>query len=94
MSESELPNQEPPKIEFPCRYPVKVMGVAGEEFRSVTLAIFEKHAGVITETDITVRASTGGNYEALTVTITATGIDHLEAIFADLKIHPLVRMVL
>ena len=90
----EPPKQEPPKIEFPCRYPVKVMGVAGDEFRSATIMIFEKHAGVITETDINIRASTGGNYEAVTVTITANGIEHLEAIFADLKVHPLVRMVL
>lgn len=87
-------NQEPPKISFPCRYPVKVMGVAGEAFRSATITVFEKHAGVITETDISIRASNGGNYEAMTVTITATGVEHLEAIFADLKTHPLVRMVL
>lgn len=86
--------QEPPKIEFPCRYPVKVMGVAGDEFRSATITIFEKHAGIISETDINIRASSGGNYEALTVTITANGTEHLEAIFADLKVHPLVRMVL
>lgn len=89
-----MSQQEPPKIEFPCRYPVKVMGVAGDEFRSTTLTIFERHAGVITETDVVVRASSGGNYEAITVTITATGIEQLEAIFADLKEHPLVRMVL
>ena len=92
--QQEPPGQEAPKIEFPCRYPVKVMGVAGDEFRSATITIFEKHAGVITETDINIRASAGGNYEALTVTITAHGTEHLEAIFADLKVHPLVRMVL
>ena len=86
--------QEPPKIEFPCRYPVKVMGVAGDAFRSATVSIFEKHAGVITETDISIRVSNGGSYEALTVTITAQGVEQLQAIFADLKEHPLVRMVL
>ncbi|MCC7516620.1 MAG: DUF493 domain-containing protein [Pseudomonadales bacterium] len=86
--------QEPPKIEFPCRYPIKVMGVAGEEFRSATVSIFEKHAGAIAQTDISIRASSGGNYEALTITITAQGETHLQAIFADLKDHPLVRMVL
>jgi len=86
--------QEPPRIEFPCRYPVKVMGMAGDEFRAATISIFEKHGSTITETDISIRASNGGNYEALTVTITANGIEHLEAVFADLKVHPLVRMVL
>lgn len=86
--------QTPPKIEFPCRYPVKVMGVAGNAFRSATISIFEKHTGAVTETDISIRASNGGNYEALTFTITANGEEHLQAIFADLKDHPLVRMVL
>lgn len=86
--------QEPPKIEFPCRYPIKVMGVAGDEFRSATVSVFEKHAGVIAETDITIRASQGGNYEAMTIMITAQGEAQLQAIFADLKGHPLVRMVL
>lgn len=85
---------EPPKIEFPCRYPVKVMGVAGEAFREATVTIFERHAGSIMAADITVRASSAGNYEAMTVMITATGVEQLQAIFADLKEHPLVRMVL
>ena len=84
----------PPTIEFPCRYPIKVMGVAGETFRAETLCIFEKHAGQINATDITTRSSSGGNYESITITITATGIEQLEAIFSDLKGHPLVRMVL
>lgn len=70
------------------------MGVACDEFRAATVTIFERHAGAITETDIAVRASSGGNYEAITITITATGVDQLQAIFADLKEHPLVRMVL
>ena len=89
-----MTTQEPPKIEFPCRYPVKVMGVAGDAFRGAAVSIFEKHAGVITETDISIRASNGGNYEALTITITAQGTEQLQAICADLKEHPLVRMVL
>lgn len=89
-----MSTQEPPRIEFPCSYPVKVMGLAGDEFRSATLAVFERHAGGFAESDITVRASSGGNYESVTVTITATGVEQLQAIFADLKAHPLVRMVL
>lgn len=89
-----MSQQEPPSIEFPCRYPVKVMGVAGDEFRVATLSVFERHAGTISETDVVIRESSGGNYEAITITITATGVEQLQAIFADLKGHPLVRMVL
>lgn len=98
MSQQSPPADQPvqalPKIEFPCRYHIKVMGIAGEDFHVATRAILERHAGDIAETDITIRDSGGGNYQALTVTITATGIEQLQAIFDDLKAHERVKMVL
>ena len=89
-----MTEQTPPRIEFPCRYPIKIMGVAGDHFRSAAISIVERHAGVLVETDITVRDSSAGNYQAVTVTITATGVEQLQAIFEDLKSHELVKMVL
>jgi len=35
---------EPPKIEFPCDYPIKVLGRSGENFESIILAVFDIHA--------------------------------------------------
>ena len=35
---------EPPRIEFPCDYPVKVLGRSCLEFEAVVLEIFERHA--------------------------------------------------
>lgn len=42
MSESEAP--EAPKIEFPCAYPIKVLGYACEEFREHVLTVMARHA--------------------------------------------------
>ena len=84
----------PPRIEFPCRYPIKVMGVAAADFRDATVSIIERHAGALLETDIVVRDSRAGRYQSVTVTITATGVEQLQAIFDDLKAHELVRLVL
>lgn len=91
-----MSDQEPqmPKIEFPCRYPVKVMGLANDEFRAHVRAVFVEHAGAITEADVSVRPSGGGNYEAHTYMITATGEPQLQAIFEALKANANVRMVL
>ena len=84
----------PPKIEFPCRYPIKVMGLAGETFQAAAISIIERHAGAVATNDITVRDSSAGNYQSVTVTIIATGTDQLQAIFEDLKTHELVKLVL
>lgn len=70
------------------------MGVACDEFRVDAVSIVERHAGTLTEVDITVRDSSGGNYQSVTVMITATGVDQLQAIFDDLKAHTLVKLVL
>ncbi len=32
-------------FQFPCDFPIKVMGRDSESFRSLTLAIIERHAG-------------------------------------------------
>jgi putative lipoic acid-binding regulatory protein len=39
-----------------------------------------------------IRASSNGRFESLNITITATGVDQLQAIFIDLKKHPAVQM--
>lgn len=83
-----------PKIEFPCDYPIKVMGVAGEELHTIVKEIMFRHAPGFDEATITVRDSAQGNYQAITVTITATGAPQLQAIFTDLKSCTCVKMVL
>jgi len=84
----------PPRIEFPCRYPVKVMGDATAEFRGQVLEIFQRHAPGVSEEHVTARPSTKGNYLALTVVIDATGLKQLENLFADLKTLAAVKLVL
>ena len=84
----------PPKIEFPCDYPIKIMGRQTVDFRAVVMAVMEKHAGAIDDSQVTQRASAKGTFVAITVTIVATGKDQLDALFADLKATGRVTMVL
>ncbi|MEH6639266.1 MAG: DUF493 domain-containing protein [Porticoccaceae bacterium] len=87
-------DSDPPRIEFPCDYPIKVLGDSGESFRSHVISVFELHAPGFDETRITMRDSSGGKFQALTITITATGEPQLQALFEDLKGSSLVKMVL
>lgn len=85
---------EPPKIEFPCDYPIKVVGKAGEQLHALVFEVMEKHAPGFDAIKTTVRDSSKGTYQSVTVTITATGTPQLQSIFDELKVNPLVHMVL
>ncbi len=85
---------DPPKIEFPCDYPIKVLGDNVEEFEAVVLRVFECHAPGFSHERITRRASREGTFFAITVHITATGKPQLEALHADLMATGLVKMVI
>jgi len=85
---------ERPKIEFPCDYPVKVLGHSVPEFESAVLEVVEQYAPGFSRERITVRASREGTFTAITVFITATGKPQLEALHAELMATGLLRMVI
>lgn len=75
-----------PKIEFPCeRYPIKVIGDAGDGFSDLVIEIIQRHAPDLDETTLVMRDSRNGRFLSVQVLITATGIDQLQNIHADLR---------
>lgn len=89
-----MEEQEPPKIEFPCDYPIKVLGRDGENFESVIYEVFERHAPGFDRSLTKARGSRKGTFVSLTITITATGTDQLEALHQDLLATGQVQMVI
>ena len=87
-------DEEPPKIEFPCDYPIKVLGRNVEEFRPTVLEIFEQHAPGFDRETIVIRDSRKGNFLSMTITIVAIGPQQLDALHQDLRATGLVQMVL
>ncbi len=86
--------EERPRIEFPCDYPIKVIGEADKAAISQVLAIVRKHAPEVTPDQINTRASRNGNYQSIRITILATGEDQLRALHEELIALPGVRLVL
>ncbi len=86
--------QEAPKIEFPCLYPIKIIGVASIEFHKEVVTTVEKHTGKISEDLIELQPSKKSTYVSVRITIAATGVDQLQNIFNDLKTIESVKMVL
>ncbi len=69
---------------FPCDFPIKAMGHASEHFDAVVVAIIRRHAPDLAEGAVSTRASAGGKYLSVTVTITAVSRAQLDAIYNDL----------
>jgi len=71
-------------FQFPCEFPIKVMGRDSESFRTLTLAIIERHAGALAPDRISERMSRKGRFLALTYTIEARSRAQLDEIYQDL----------
>jgi hypothetical protein len=71
-------------FQFPCEFPIKVMGRDSESFRSLTLAIVERHAGPVAAAGISERRSRKGRFLALTYTIRAESRTQLDRIYQEL----------
>ena len=89
-----MENEESPNIEFPCRYPIKAMGLDENNFRDAIISIMRQHAPDLSDEDISFRPSRNGKYLAVNVIINAQGVEQIQALFNDLKASGRVAMVL
>jgi putative lipoic acid-binding regulatory protein len=85
---------DPPRLAFPCAYPIKVMMRAEAQVRAAVDRVVERHsepgvAGAARE-----RASGQGNFVGVTYTIEARDPGHIAALFTDIKDIEGVLMVL
>jgi putative lipoic acid-binding regulatory protein len=81
-------------LEFPCDFPIKIMGKTQDGFAEAMVAIVVKHAPDFDAATVEMRASKGGNYLSLTCTVRATSKDQLDALYREITGHPMVSMAL
>ncbi len=81
-------------LEFPCDFPIKIMGARDDEFAQLVVAIVSRHAPDFDAARVEMRASSGGKYLSLTCTIRATSKPQLDDLYRELSAHPLVKVVL
>lgn len=79
-----MPESSDTLFEFPCEYPLKVMGRRTDDFRSLVLGIVQKHAGSVDPGAIVERPSKDGNYLSLTITLRAESKAQLDALYREL----------
>ena len=81
-------------IEYPCAFPIKVMGVHVETFVETVVAIVVEHDPAFDPSTLEHRPSSSGKYLGLTLTITATSREQLDDLYRTLTSHPMVKVVL
>jgi putative lipoic acid-binding regulatory protein len=91
MTESNKSNSA---IEFPCYFPIKVVGRAGGAFEALTLGIVRKHVPDLSEGAVASRLSKDGTYQAMTITIHATSQEQLDSIYRELSSSEKIIMAL
>jgi uncharacterized protein len=96
MTTSPSPSAEPEQslIEYPCRFPIKVMGANHPDFVAVVAAIAQSFEPEFDATTIAINTSKGGNYLGLTIAVWVTSRAQLDALYIKLTGHPMVKVVL
>ncbi|WP_019614541.1 DUF493 family protein YbeD [Psychromonas ossibalaenae] len=79
-------------LEFPCTFAFKVMGVADPKMMLDVIAVIQKHAPG--DYSPKVKPSSKGTYHSLSIPVTVTSKEHIEAIYTDLNDLELVRYIL
>lgn len=81
-------------LEFPCDFPLKIMGATRPDFAQVVTAVVVAHAPDFDPATVEMRPSKAGNYLSLTCTIRATSKTQLDALYMALSAHDYVKVVL
>ena len=81
-------------IEYPSRFPIKVMGAQVEGFVEAIAHVAWQFDPGFDAATIEQRPSKGGNYLGLTLTITATSRAQLDELYRTLTTHPMAKVVL
>ena len=86
--------QDDKLLEFPCDFPIKMMGRDHPDFRESAVSLIERHAGEIPSDAIRTALSRKGNFLSITITIKAKSQQQLDDIYRDLTEHDEILVAL
>ncbi len=87
--------EEPDNImEFPCDFPIKVIGRSSVKLSELVLSIIRHHINDFLAESMRSKQSGKGKYTSVTVTVRVSSKNILDAIYKDLSSNPEIIMVL
>lgn len=93
MAEADIKPSET-LIEFPCDFPIKVMGEAQADFSAEIIKTIQQILPSFNASQVEMRGSSGGKYISLTCTVYVTSKPQLDGIYRALSAHPMTKFVL
>ena len=81
-------------LEFPCDFPIKMMGRESEEFHSTVRALVEEHTGPLDDDAIQTALSRNGRFVSITVTVHVESQQLLDNIYRAASAHDDILMTL
>ncbi|WP_114418492.1 HP0495 family protein [Marinospirillum perlucidum] len=88
------PQDQPPKIEFPCHFPIKVVGEAAPDFKACVLDVLAGLETSYLKETVEVVDSRKGRFQSIRITIHAQSEQELTRLHSALKETGRVHMVL
>lgn len=81
-------------MEFPCLFPVKIIGTNSTQFLDEIKQIVLKHFPDFDPKNLSHKVSDKNNYLAITVSVLAKNQESLDAFYREITQHPDIKMVL
>jgi putative lipoic acid-binding regulatory protein len=81
-------------LEYPCDFPIKILGHTRAGFAQTILEVVQRHAPDFDGATLQMKASKRGKYLSITCVIRAASREQLDALYQELCDHPMVVMVL
>jgi len=81
-------------LEFPCTFPIKIMGRADAGFSDIAVRLVEHHDGPVAADRVQTTQSRNGNFLSVTITIEAQSQVQLDSIYNDLSNHEEILVAL
>lgn len=81
-------------ITYPSQFPIKVMGLKVDGLVQAMTQVAHQFDPTFDASTLELRESKGGKYIGITLPITATSREQLDALYRALSTHPMVKVVL
>ncbi len=83
-----------PLADYPCDFPIKILGHTRAGFAQAMLEIVRRHAPDFDSSSMEMKSSRRGKYLSLTCVIRANSREQLDRLYRELCDHPMVVIVL
>lgn len=88
------PPSPPSLIDFPCHFPIKVMGTSVDGFNDAMAAVVRQFDIGFDPSTIETRRSQAGKYTGLTLMVYVHNREQLDEVYRALTSHPMVKVAL